>query len=464
MENIREEFEELFSPLALLNVFQERFSQSPSKGLDRLNGYQFSKNAPLELMIVSKKCLDGSFRFTPYLENLKIKGRGKAPRLIAIPTIRDRIVLNQLKVLLSKAYPGAIPKNIANTYVQTISQELVSHDPDSTYVCSCDIKDFYGSINRERIANILTKEIKYTPALNLLKSALKCPTIPINTRHGDYKKYKDKKGVPQGLAISNILAAIYLIDVDNGMKSLDVKYFRYVDDVLIYGLENDVKKAHKSLTARLKRRNLSLHPLRSGKGHLDCLKTPFGYLGYNFKWPQVTVRDVTVERFLQSIAAKFSDYQHNHAKRLERYKYLTKERMAEIFLLELNEKISGAISENKRYGWIAYFSQINDMSLLHRIDHAIAGMFVRLSIFDHKAPMELKKLKKAYFEIKYNPNGGYVRNYDLITTRAEKLTLLTERGLVGPEELLTDENIDNRYEAYKRKILSAMHADESKFY
>jgi hypothetical protein len=176
------------------------------------------------------------------------------------------------------------------------------------------------------------------------------------------------------------------------------------------------------------------------------------------------VRESTVEKLLQLIAAKFSDYQHNKAKRLERFKYLTEERLAEIFLLELNERISGAISEKHRYGWIAYFSQINDLTLLRRLDDAVAAMFRRLSDFGRVAPSCLKTFSHAYFEIKFNPNGGYVRNYDLIQTRAEKLAFLEKRGRVAPAEALTDEQIESRFESYKRHILAAMHADESATY
>jgi hypothetical protein len=253
-------------------------------------------------------------------------------------------------------------------------------------------------------------------------------------------------------------------DVDDAMRKLGVTYYRYVDDVLMYGKRSAVEKAFRSLRARLGHRGLRLHPLGSGKSTITPLSETFRYLGYSFDWPKITIRESTIERFLHSIAAKFSDYTHNKTKRLERYKYLTEERLAEIFIMELNERITGAISEKKRYGWIAYFNQITDLSLLHKLDSAIEGMFQRLPDFKHKAPTTLRKLRRAYYEMKFNPQGGYVRNYDKIETPAEKLAFLLERGRVGPTEALTEEQIDDRYERYRRRVLSEMHEDEGELY
>jgi hypothetical protein len=271
-------------------------------------------------------------------------------------------------------------------------------------------------------------------------------------------------GVPQGLAISNILASIYLQPVDKPMQTMSVKYYRYVDDVLMYGSEVALKKAQRSLKARLNSRGLGVHPFDKGKSHIGPIAAPFGYLGYHFVAPAISVRDSTVERFLQAIAAKFSDYRHNSKRRLERRKYLTETRLQEIFLLELNERITGAISEKKRYGWIAYYNEITDLTLLHHIDRAIRSMFSRLPEFPRQGLQDLKKLSRAYFEMKYSPDGGYVRNYDVIATTAQKVQFLFERGHIGPEEMLSDAQVSDRFEHYRRRVLAEMQGDEGSMY
>ena len=457
-------FASLFSAASLQERFDENFCRSAGKGTDRLNGFQFASRATAECAVASAKCVAGTYRFAPYLENLKPKGRSKPPRLIGIPTVRDRIVLSQLNKFLAAVFPDCVPKNIASAYVRAVSEDLKTKVPADTWICSTDIKTFYDSIQQDRLMKVLARKVKSREALRLVERALRTPTVPRNTKRSRHNEFRPKRGVPQGLAVSNILASIYMQEIDDAMKSLGVTYYRYVDDVLMYGGKDEVEKALRSLGARLRRRGLSLHSESSGKTSRQPMTKTFGYLGYMFTWPDVTVREATVERLLQSIAAKFSEYVHNKSRRLERFKYLTDARLAEIFLLELNERITGAISEKKRYGWIAYFNQITDLSLLHRLDRAIARMFSRLPDFERKAPDGLRKLSRAYFEMKFDPTGGYVRDYDKIVARAEKLKFLEERGRVGPGEALTDAQIEDRYAKYIHHLLATMHADQSVLY
>lgn len=457
-------FQQMFARDELVTVFKNDFAGSNCKGVDRLNGFQFSLNAVGDLSIASAKCLAGIYRFSPFLEVLKTKGRDKSPRLIGIPTVRDRVILHQLNKYLAILYEDRVPRNVASKYVRDIANDLSGKSVDDTWVCSTDIRNFYDSIRREQLLRVLARRIKCKSALKIIEHALATPTVPKNARRVRHKEYRTKKGVPQGLSISNILASIYMQGVDEGMSRMGIKYYRYVDDVLIYGECDSVELAFKSLKGRLNRRGLFLHPVGSSKTHIKPLSVNFGYLGYTFHMPVISVRESTIERFLQSIAAKFSDYAHNKAKRLERFKYLTVDRLKEIFLDELNERITGAISKRKRYGWIAYFNQITDLTLLYRLDRAIEGMFKRISDFNGQSPEELKKLVRSHFEMKFNPEGGYVRNYDKITTIAQKLKFLTDRGRVGPDEKITDEHINYRYEKYLRHIISAMHKDEGALY
>lgn len=458
-------FKRMFSHNELVFAYREKFKHSQAKGIDRINGFQYAARSEIELEVVSKKCRDGSFRFSPFLEKLKLKGRGKAPRVIGIPTVRDRVVLNQLHRYLAIIFPHTVPRNVASTYVRAVSDDMRTCDPKLTWVCCTDIERFYDSIIQQRLIRILKRKIKCNEAIDLIAHALQTPTVPKNTGRLQYRNFKQIHGVPQGLAISNLLAAIYMAEVDQDMISVPgIKYYRYVDDVLIYGEMGPVTAAYESLRRRLKLRGLSLHGRTSDKTHIGPIDQRFSYLGYEFKLPLITVRDSTFERFLQTVAAKVSDFKHNFNRRLEKHKYLNKERLVEIFYLELNEKITGAVSGNKRYGWIAYFNQITDELKLHQMDQAISRMVERVPVLGEGSPPPLKKLARAHYEIKYNPKGGYVRNYDVNVTSAQKLRFLEVRGRVDPSVPLTEDQISERYEAYVKFVLAKMHEDEGEIY
>lgn len=348
--------------------------------------------------------------------------------------------------------------------MREIAADLADKPLDATFVAGCDIKQFYDTLHRDRLLTHLKRKITDPRAISLIEHSIVTPTVPQASRRRDHNKYSGTEGVPQGLSTSNILAAIYIDEIDQGMRKMPVRYFRYVDDVLIYGTEENVIKAQKSFIARARRRGLAVHKVGGGKSHLTSLSDEFRYLGYVFRGRSVTVRASTLERLLASLAEKFSDFKHNKQRRLERHRFLTLSRLKDIFLLELNERITGAVKDNKRYGWIAYFNQITDLSLLHRLDFIVRRMFQRLPEFDGTPPSNLKSFARAFFEMKFRPKGGYIRDFDSIKTLAEKLQFLVDRGRVGPTEKLSDEQINDRFDRYTNQILSEMQADEGNIY
>lgn len=451
-------------PSALQIAFEERFVRSRSKGVDRLSGRQYQPRLSAELPVISAKCLSGRFRFSPYLENLKPRGRGRTPRLISIPTVRDRIVLHQLNKYLAANFPECVSRNIASVYVREVAGRLRSADPSVSFVCGCDIKNFYDSIPRPRLINVLRERIANPSAISLVAHAIATPTIPKSARRATHSSFRTSRGIPQGLAISNVLAAISLYEVDRAMAMLPITYYRYVDDILMYGAESDVRRARASLAGRLRYRGLSLHGANSGKSHLGPLSAPFGYLGYEFEWPKITVRRSTIERLLEAIAAKFSEYMHTANEKLSLNPGLNAIQLRRAFLLELNEKITGSVSQNRKYGWIAYFNQINDMELLHKLDRVVTKMFERSVDFGFSAPAELKKFRRAYFEMKFNADGNYVQNYDKITSVSQMRTFLVDRGQMEAGANLSDEAIAFRFDSYRRYILRTMQADEGAMY
>ncbi|MBD1838310.1 reverse transcriptase domain-containing protein [Coleofasciculus sp. FACHB-501] len=457
-----------FKIKSLKEIYNNKFSLSTTKGIDRLSGIQFIKQAKLQIKVINNKCLKGTYKFSPYLELLQSKGRGKAPRILAIPTIRDRVVLCALKEILFQIFPECVPRKLANTYVCEIKKFVDGRAPCEISLFRADIENFYGSIDREKLFIKLRKKIKSRKILTLLKRAVETPVVPNSYSRKDIRKYREQSqntGIPQGLAISNILASIYLHEFDNDIRqnSCVEIYYRYVDDILIFTKKDKIDEINMLIEENVRTLNLKLN---MDKTYKKGGEEEFEYLGYRFELPKVTIRASTIERFIHSVVAKFSRYIHNREKNLNKLKRdnYNIEKLKEIFVSELNEKITGAISENRRYGWIFYFNAINDISVLYMIDNIIANLFKRLDDFGRVPPPNLKKLSRAFYEAKHNPKLGYIHNYNNYKTVEHKRDFLRERGRLERDKGYSEEEINELYENLKQRNLSELERDDALLY
>lgn len=456
-EQILDSWCELCQIDSLNKIYEEKFKYNTTKGIDRINGVQFEKQSQSQIQVIHDKCLNGTYKISPYLELLKSKGRGKSPRVLAIPTVRDRIVLYILKELLFKVFPECVPRKLANTYIVEIIKILNNKKPSEVAIFRTDIKNFYGSINREKLIGKLEERIPSIKIIKLIQRAIETPAVPQNYRKKDKGKYIEDKGVPQGLSISNILASIYLAELDQEMNSSGYDYFRYVDDIIVFTDKSQVNNAENLLNEKINSLELELNEDKTDTATGD---KGFEYLGYRFELPKVTVRAVTIEKFISSVAAKFSRYIHGKPRYLKNYNN-DMNKMKDIFLVELNEKITGAISENRRYGWVFYFIGVNDISFFYKLDNIIATFFNRLDDFGKVPPPNLKKLSRTFYEAKHNPLGGYIHNYNSYENVNQKMDFLSQRGELDPDKGYSEEEINDIFERVKRRNLSELEKDDA---
>lgn len=455
-------WQDILTQPSLREILQVKLKRSKVRGIDRLNIYQFFNQSAHQIENIQSKCLQGNYRFSPYLQNLKCKGKDKNPRVISIPTVRDRIVLLALKELLFKLFPECVSKKLSNTYIDEIKKLIPELELTSTNIFRTDIKNFYPSIIRETLFKKLSERIKSEKVINLLRRAIDNPTVPKNYRKKEKKSYYERQGIPQGLSISNILASIYIHDIDREFINIEnTNYFRYVDDILMLSCQTKSVTLNNSLEQEFKNIGLEFHSEKTFQGKAT---DKFDYLGYSFNLPKITIKQSSIDRFIDSIACKFSRYKHGKQKLLKKHKYLTNDKIKEIFVFELNQKITGAISQNKRYGWVLYYNAVNDKSIFYTLDKIIASFFNRLEDFNGQAPQNLKKLSKAYHEGKYNLHGGYIHNYNQYKTYQEKMTFLSTIGKIDPDKGYSKKEINEMYERYKNINLAELEKDDGNIY
>jgi retron-type reverse transcriptase len=111
---------EAFSQPKLQEAF-DYVSLKKTRGIDGTTVDKFLENKQDNLDLIKQKCLKGTYKFSPYLQKLQMKGKGKAPRVISIATIRDRVVLHVIKNLLQQAFPESVNRKLPNNYVKSIN-------------------------------------------------------------------------------------------------------------------------------------------------------------------------------------------------------------------------------------------------------------------------------------------------------------------------------------------------------
>lgn len=403
--NVRKQFEKHFSEENLKRIFTDHIVYSGATGIDNLDQYSFRRQLDDQVEILSRKMISGSYKFTKYRLKLVSKGRGKPPREIAIPTVRDRIAMRAMCDFLSERFESSLNLDLPQNLIARVKKDTLSNK--YTGYIKLDVTNFYPSINHNELKSRLRKRIKDDGILEVLKSAISSPSVSLS-RASDKK---EEKGVPQGLAISNILAAIYLINIDRYMSDYpDISYYRYVDDILIFCDIEDSQDIAREVITRFNKIDLGVHdpiesPEKSSIGRID---NQFDYLGYRFEGSLVTARLATVEKLRSSIVSIFTSFKYSDKKNKN------------FLLWRLNLRITGCVFENKSKGWLFFFSEINDESLLHSLDHYIKKLIKRFNV--DIGPKKFSRTFKELSHRKYETN--YIPNFDSYSLK-EKTHILT---------------------------------------
>ncbi len=446
-------FEDHFQPEYLATIFDENHKGKPDKGIDHISPLQFEKIKESEFQLISRKVLDGTYRFSPYVEKLILRNRWKTPRVLSLPTVRDRIVLSALKDFLHLEYPDNVPRKIANTLVKDIKDYLVQNaNTRNLYYLRTDIKSFYDSIPHAILIGKLS-DLDPLP-LHLVKDAIENPTVPRNTSKDQLDKYKPEKGVPQGLSISNILAQLFLYEIDEKYENIDLQYFRYVDDILLVDTKRGLVKKRGELARDLADLGLRIHAKeKTAHGKMDG--DGFTFLGYLLVQDGITIPKANIQRHIRKIAGKFKWAKKGLQNEVFRPKWLQDDpnRFFEVFKEELNEAITGMRSQNKNYGWVFYYREIEKIDVLYKVDHIVGKLFRQF--LNIEPPSTIKRHVRAYHEIKFKNGGKYVGDYDLHDTPKKMRDFLVLRGELDPDQKYSDDEIDKFYTAYRNRKISA---------
>jgi len=436
MSNIKL-FHTFISRENLEKTYFDKIFYTTAMGVDNISPSAFNKKYIQEIELINKKVTNNTYKISKYKLKLISKGKNKIPRDLYIPTIRDRLLLKVINDFLLTIYSEDINQKLPQTVVREVKEQLSSKNYD-TYL-KIDIQSFYPSINKEILVNIIKRKVRSNTFIRLINQSLNPKNL---------KDINSIEGVPQGLSISNTLAHIYLIDIDKHFISQkDLSYFRFVDDILIFCNEQNITEIKKDLQNLFHKKRLNIHPLQhhGSKSKIGKISyDPFEYLGYKFIDNKITIRDSSINNLRNGLVEIFTAYKYAKNKNIDFLKW------------KLNLKISGCIHEKKSKGWIFFYSQITDISLIYELDHFVKILILKFNVGEILG--EIKKFSTTFFEVNHNLNNTkYIPNFDKINL--DKKINMLENYFNFSCKNLTEEEIDNEFQKRIRKQISKLLID-----
>ena len=204
-------------------------------------------------------------------------------RPLGIPTVRDRVVQTATKLILEPIFEvdfkecsfGFRPDRSATQALEAL--RLRSSGRKGNFVLDADIRDFFGSLDRELLMERVKRRVSDRRVLSLIWKWLEAGVME------DGREMKLVSGTPQGGVISPLLSNIYLSFLDerwtkqcSGFGTL----VRYADDfVIVCNTKAELEESERRVKLIFKRLRLQLHPDKTRKVDLSDGKQGFDFLG-----------------------------------------------------------------------------------------------------------------------------------------------------------------------------------------
>jgi RNA-directed DNA polymerase len=342
-------------------------------GIDGEDLAAFEAELEANLERLHQELKDGTYAPQPVLQHLIPKaGKPGEYRPLGIPTIYDRVcqqaILNRLEPIFEPIFDDAnFGYRSGRSTKDALTKIWRELDAGNEWVVDADLKDFFGSVDHDKLLTLVNQRVADGRVLGLVKQILEAGCVAAG------KRLATEEGVPQGGVISPLLSNILLTPFDREMRRRGFRVTRYADDwVATCKSRQEAKAALMAAERMLEQLGVTLHV---GKTRIVHVSQGFEFLGYKLKRGQRPLR-LAAEK-IRSGVRRGGLYAFPRNKSVQHFKdqirRLTR-RKAPVSTRELIDQINPVIR-----GWGLYFCKAHVRGLFHRLD----GWIVR-RIWSHR--------------------------------------------------------------------------------
>ena len=282
-------------------------------------------------------------------------------RKLGIPTIYDRVcqqaLLNRLVPIFEPVFDDASfgyrKGRSTKDALRKIWREL---EEGNEWVVDADLRDFFGSVDHEKLLTLVNQRVSDGRVLRLLRSMLKAGCIASG------KRLPTEQGAPQGGVVSPLLSNILLTPFDWEMRRRGYRLTRYADDwVVTCRTRSEAQAALRVAAQILEKLGVELHVKKTRVVHV---KHGFEFLGYKIKRGSRRLR--LAPDAIRSGTSQGDLYAYPRQKSIDHFKDQIRKqtrRKAPLTTQQLIAEINPIIR-----GWGNYYCRSHVRRLFHQLD------------------------------------------------------------------------------------------------
>lgn len=261
----------------LKTAFAKVRGNSNAAGVDGITPEAFGQELQQNIRALQAEVITGHYAPLP-LRRAWLRKEGKAPRPLAIPAVRDRVLQTAVAQVLTPLFEAEF-EDCSFAYRQgrsvrnAIERIGVLQRDGFRWVVDADIAQFFDSVPHERLNASVASLVKDKTIQRLIGLWVEAPILD-----------KDglilvTKGIAQGSPISPMLSNLYLDHFDEALVDANLALVRYADDFVILSKTQPQAQAALQLTEQILRDlALGLNPLKTRIVNLD---QGIDYLGWH---------------------------------------------------------------------------------------------------------------------------------------------------------------------------------------